>query len=85
MCWTIILTNSNREKLNVPDAEVLSRQEMCFVRVKWEATILQFRNLEMGKIEWLLEYIKLITLYIPIRIASSWATEILDKALLKRF
>lgn len=45
----------------------------------------QFCNLEMEGLEWLWEYIKLITLDIPIRIASSWATEILDNTLLKRF
>lgn len=39
------------------DAEVLSGLEICFIRVKWEATILQFCNLEMEGLQWLWKYI----------------------------
>lgn len=89
MRWTIILLVSSwpiqtDRNLMYQDAEVLSRLEICFIRVKWEATVVQFCNLEMEGLQWLWEYIKLITLDIPIRIASSWATEILDNTSLKK-
>lgn len=68
------------------DAEVLSRLEI--VLRKSEVSVYSSAllcNLEMEGSAWRREYIKLIPLRIPIRIASSQATEILDNTLLKRF
>lgn len=67
---SFFLTNSNRN-LKYQDAQVLSELKICFISQVGGHCSEEFCNLEMKGLEWLWEYINLITLDITIRIFSS--------------